>query len=231
MIVVLNALFGFLVGSMLAVILERLYTGASWRGPILPCAECGQPAPAVARLGLPGWLHLRGRRPCGARLPARLVYLPLLAALTFGWAATRVDGFHLVLVLLFAPALLAMTATDFERRLLPNRIMYPTLIAALALSWAWPGRGMEQSLLGGAVGFGAMFLLFLVLPGFGFGDVKLAGLLGLLAGSTYVLPGLALGCVAAGLASAVLLATRRVALRATIAYGPYLALAAFTVML
>lgn len=229
--IVVVALLGYVVGTVLAVFLDRLYTGAPWRGPVLPCAECAVPAPAVARLGLPGYLLLRGRRPCGARLPARLVYLPLLGAVAFGYAASRVDGTRLALVLLFAPALLAMTATDFERRLLPNRIMYPTLITALALSWAWPGRGTEQTLLGGAIGFGAMLLLYLVLPGFGFGDVKLAGLLGLLAGVTYVVPGLALGCVTAGIASTLLLATRRVNLRTTIAYGPYLAFAAFAFML
>ena len=230
--VVLGVLLGVLVGTALAVLLDRLYTAAAWREAILPCRGCGQSAPPVAWSGLPGFLTLRGRCPvCGTRLPARLAYLPLLGGLALGLAFARVDGVRLLLAVPFTVALLALTAADIERRLLPNRIMHPTLALALAVSWAWPGRSVVESLAGGAVGFGVMFLFFLVLPGFGFGDVKLAGLLGLLAGLANVLPALLLAAVAAGLGSVVLLLLRRARLRSTVAYGPYLALGAFAGML
>ena len=45
-------LAGFLVGNILAVVLDPLYTGVPWGGPLLPCVGCGAPAPRVALLGL-----------------------------------------------------------------------------------------------------------------------------------------------------------------------------------
>ena len=222
---------GVVVGTAIAVLLERLYTGARLRGPVLPCVGCKRPAPRVVWLGAPGWLLLRGRCPCcGYGLPVRLLYLPLLGGAAFGVAAMAVEG-RLLLTLLFLPSLLALIATDFDRHLLPNRIMYPTLALAAALAWLWPGRGVLDVAGGGLAGFGVMFLIFMALPGFGFGDVKLASLLGLLSGLSNLLPALTVAAIAAGVGSALLLATRRVGLRSTIAYGPYLVLGAFWGML
>ena len=162
------ALAGFLVGNIVAVVLDRLYTGAPWGGPLLPCVGCGAPAPRTALLGTVGWLMLRGRCPgCGARLPLWLLYLPLLGAVAFG----------------------------------------------------------------GAIGFGVMFLLFIALPGFGFGDVRLAGLLGLLAGLTNDFSALTVAALAAGVVSIMLLATRRTRVGSSIPYGPYLVIGALWGML
>lgn len=227
----LGVIGGVLVGTVLAVLLERCYTGAPLRGPVLPCAGCGVAAPRLAWLGLLGYLALGGRCPaCQIRLRARLLYLPLLGGAALGLAVTRTSGGQLLLALLFLPVLLALTATDFERRLLPNRIMYPALVLGVALAWAWPGRNPLDMLGGGLLGFGIMYALWWVLPGFGFGDVKLAGLLGLLAGASGLLNALFLAAIAAGVASVFLLLTRRAGLRSVVAYGPYLAFAAAAVL-
>jgi prepilin signal peptidase PulO-like enzyme (type II secretory pathway) len=231
-LVAIGAVLGLVVGTAIATLLDRLYTGAPWGGPLLACVGCRQPLPRIAALGTAGYVMLRGRCPgCGAALPARLLYLAPLGAVVYSVAFALTSGAQLLLVCLFAAPLLALTAADFERRLLPNRIMYPTLLLGLALAWAWPGRGALDTLAGGLLGIGVMLLLFLLLPGFGFGDVKLAGLLGLVAGLSAVLPALFLAALASAVAGVLLLVTRRVRLRGSIAYGPYLALAAFLVML
>src|SRR5215211_9116527 len=111
--VALITLAGFTIGSVIAALLDRLYTGAPLRGPILPCVRCGTPAPKPVLLGTVGWFMLHGRCPtCGARLPSRLVYLPLAGAAAFGTAAALADGRHLLYALLFLPSLLALTGTD-----------------------------------------------------------------------------------------------------------------------
>jgi len=124
---------------------------------------------------------------------------------------------------LFGLALLALSATDFERRLLPNRLMYPCLVAALLLSWAWPHRSITSDLLGGVSGTVLMLVTFLVFPGFGFGDVKLGGLIGLILGFPAVVSGLLVGMIFGGVGSAWLLLSRRAGLHSAMAYGPYLA--------
>ena len=57
----------------------------------------------------------------------------------------------------------------------------------------------------------------------GGGDVKLAGVIGLLLGYPTVFTGLLLGIILGGLAAAVLLLFKRITLRSTMAYAPYLA--------
>lgn len=228
--IVLAAVAGYGAGVLLALFLDRCYTDAPWLGQASVCGD--EPAPALAWTGTLGYLLMRGRCPTGCKLAARLWYLPLLSAgagaLIARDAGSPIEG---VLDALFALVLLAFVGTDYERHLLPNRLMYPALAAAAALSWAWPGRTAQDALLGGALGFGILFVLAFVLPGFGFGDVKLAGLLGLLAGAANTIPALIVGMAAGGIASALLLTSRRISRRTAIAYGPYLILGAFVGML
>jgi leader peptidase (prepilin peptidase)/N-methyltransferase len=73
--------------------------------------------------------------------------------------------------------LVAVTVTDLERRIVPNRIVVPATAAALAArTIADPG--VEWAVA--ALGAGAFFLAFaLIYPaGLGMGDVKLAAFLG-----------------------------------------------------
>lgn len=192
---------GLVVGAVVAVLLDRLYTGAPFAGPVRsPMSRSGLLAPAMAAL--------------------------------YGVAAARaVDGRHFALMALFGTIFLALAATDLERHLLPNRVMYPALALALAVSWLWPGRAPVSGLEGGAVGFFVMLMIFLVLPGFGFGDVKLEGLIGLVVGLPAVLSALLIGVILGGVGAAGLLLTRRAGMKSAIAYGPYLAGGAIIEML
>ena len=224
------AVVGYLWGTLLAVLLDRAYSGAPVRGPIAPCGDCR--GPRFWWTGTIGYLWAHGKCPCRRRLPAPLWYFPLAGAAASMLIALHAGGTrHAVLVALFASVLLVLAGTDFERHLLPNRLMYPALATALLLSWAWPERSVTSTLAGGAVGFLAMLLLFVLSPSLGFGDVKLGALLGLLTGLPAALEALALAIIAGGLAAAFMLVTRRAGRSSTIAYGPYLALGAFLVML
>lgn len=236
MVILAALVIGYGVGTLLAVFLDRLYTGAPVRGRPRLCD--GAPLPLVLWTGTLGFGLLRGRRPGGGRLPARFWYLPVLgAAAGVMIARNAVNPWHSLLLIGFSTVLLAFVGTDFERHLLPNRLMYPTIAAAAALWWVWPSpdqtvvESAVSHLGAGLLGFGVMFLLFVVMPGFGFGDVKLVGLTGLLVGLSNLLPALLIGALAAGIASAVMLAFRRAGLKTFIAYGPYLVLGAFAGML
>jgi leader peptidase (prepilin peptidase) / N-methyltransferase len=73
--------------------------------------------------------------------------------------------------------LVAVTVTDLERRIVPNRIVLPALAAALVVQTV---RDPSLEWLLAALGAGGFFLaLALVYPaGLGMGDVKLAAFLG-----------------------------------------------------
>ena len=168
--------------------------------------------------------------PVGGRLFRRVPFsrrLPLVTAATalLGGLCGLVFGFTLeaVIGLAFCFVLVVVTRTDFEHRLIPDRIVLPGAVLMLALrtldepSLAW--------LLGG-VGAGlALFLLVLAYPkGMGMGDVKLALFIGTGLGLGVVVA-LFLGFLAGAVPAVVLLARHgRAARKQAIPLGPFLAL-------
>lgn len=115
---------------------------------------------------------------------------------------------------------------DFVTHRIPNRATVPAMAGVLVLRAAFAAGTLPEALIAGAAGFAAFFLLVIVTRGgFGMGDVKLAGLLGLLLGKA-LLPALLLGVVAGGIGSAVAVAVGGTGRKQAIAYGPYLCLGA-----
>jgi len=137
-----------------------------------------------------------------------------------------------LLTALFAAVLIVLSSTDFERRLIPNRLIHPALAGALVAMWAWPDRSVSDCLVGGGFGLlvgAAMFALGLVVgtalgvkaTPFGLGDVRLIVLLGLLLGWPAVMTALFMGVILAGLPALVMIVLGRG--RSVFSYGPYLA--------
>ena len=174
--------------------------------------------------------RLATNAPIGAPLLARVPFstrLPLVAAACSALAAAcgLAFGFTLEAALgaLFCWALVVVTRTDLEHRLIPDRIVLPGAVLILVLrtldepSLAW--------LLGGRGAGLALFLLVLAYPkGMGLGDVKLALLLGAGLGPG-VIVALLIGFLTAVVpAIALLVRYGRAARKQAIPLGPFLAL-------
>lgn len=111
---------------------------------------------------------------------------------------------------------------DVVTHRIPNRVTIPGLAVVLILRLAFATGTVPEALVAGVVGFAAFFALVIVTRGgFGMGDAKLVGLLGLLLGKA-LLPSLLVGVVVGGIASAVVALTVSGGRRKAIAYGPYL---------
>ncbi len=131
--------------------------------------------------------------------------------------------------LFVAGAAMLLAIIDLQHRLLPNRVLGPSVVVAAALFCvAAAGEQDWTALLRAGLGAVVLFAVFLVLAlisprSLGMGDVKLAGLLGLCLGWLgwgAVLLGAAAGFVVQALAALVLLAGRRVQLRGELPFGP-----------
>ena len=113
----------------------------------------------------------------------------VVSAALFAAAAVRFDGeWALPAYLVLFAGLVAISVVDLERHVIPNRIVYPTLFAGLALLAGAalldgdPGQ-LLQALIGAGAAWAALLCLHLLSPGdTGFGDVRLAFLLGLFLG-------------------------------------------------
>jgi leader peptidase (prepilin peptidase) / N-methyltransferase len=230
----LVSLFGLVIGSFLNVVVYRLPRGESLVKPRSRCPSCGRDIRAVENIPVASWLAL-GRRcaGCGVRIPVRY---PLTEALTGGLFFLMGARFGLAMqlpaFLVLAASLIAISAIDIERRLIPKRIVWPAfagsgaflaLAAALDRDWFQ----LLRAGLGAAASFGILFVIHLISPrGMGFGDVRLATLLGLglgWLGWGHVALGLFLGFLFGGVAGVAALAAGR-SRKSGLPFGPFLAL-------
>ena len=167
--------------------------------------------------------------PAGER--AALITGVCMAAVT-GLAVHRADNpLHFAMLASAGLLLVALAACDLTTMLLPNRLTYPGLVAAVLLAGAWPDHSWVSSLAGGAAGGAIMLALFLLVPGFGAGDVKLCALIGLLVGWPHVGVALIAGVMVSGVVALTGLLSGKLGRRDSMPYGPGLIAGALYVLL
>ena len=233
----LAAVIGLLLGHTLDILFKRLYTDKPLSGPVYRCPHCRPPLHPTYIIPIIGVAWSRGRcRDCGRWLPLHAFLLAPGAAALFATAELVFDGFGPALLAgAFATVFLALTFTDLDRRLIPNRVVYPSVLLAAALSWAWPDVSVVQIFAGGlvAVIIAAALLIFSLPFGanaFGMGDVKMIVLMGLVTGLPSVIVAVFVGTLTAGAASALLLMLRLKGRKDFIPHGPFLAMGAVTAL-
>jgi leader peptidase (prepilin peptidase)/N-methyltransferase len=200
-IVLVAAVLGLAVGSFLNVVVYRVPNGQSVVAPASACPRCGHEIRPRDNVPVLSWLVLRGRcRDCSAPISARYPFVEATTAALFALVAglvvpaldTAAPGLSVAVPVIVLIALLylmaisiALTLIDVDVHRLPNAIVlpaYPVLAVLLAASSAMSGDWVALGRAGiGLAALGAMYLaLALAVPGgMGLGDVKLAGVLGM----------------------------------------------------
>lgn len=226
--IVIAFLGGLVGGSFLTVVGHRVPRGESIVGPRSRCTTCGAQIAAYDNVPVVSWLLLRGRsRCCGEPISARypLTELGLGALYAATVAVLWGDGGEIALGLVFDTMLVAVTLTDLEQRIIPNKILLVSAIAGAAIAAiADPGSLPERAIAAAAAG-GLLFLAALAYPrGMGLGDVKLAATMGLFLGRN-VAPAILVALLAGSLVGLAMIARDGAAARKTaIPFGPFLAL-------
>ena len=219
---------GLVAGSFISVVAHRVPRGLSIVAPRSRCPSCETQIEARDNIPVVSWLLLRGRcRECGTRIPAiyPAVELGLGAAFLLTAAVLWDQPAQLALGLVFVATLAAITLTDLERHVIPNRILLVSALIGIAIAaTADPSSLPERGIAAGAAG-GLLLLTALAYPsGMGMGDVKLAALMGLYLGSS-VAPALLVGFLSGALTGVVMIARDGPAARKKgIPFGPFLAL-------
>ena len=216
---------GLALGSFLNVVVARLPLGRSIVAPGSACMSCGSTLAWYDNVPLLSYAVLRGRcRTCGTAIPWKYPLVELATGLLVA-ACFFVFGlsWDAAVASLFCAVLVAVSITDLERRIIPNKIVLPAAAVVLAaqtllhpsVDWALGGLGAAAFLLVAALAYPA---------GMGMGDVKLALLLGVMLGR--VVPvALMLGMLTALVPAIVLLVRHGQAGRKMgIPFGPFLAL-------
>ena len=241
------ALLGLAVGSFLNVCIDRLPQNKSIAYPPSHCEACQHKLSAKDLIPVFSYLRLRGRcRYCQTSIPRKLLWVELATGVIFAllYWHYRLSP-ELGVMAFYACLFIVIFVIDLEHSLILNKVVYPSMVVALLLSllpesWlsheAWLTiviePGIASAALGGAIGFVVFLLIALVSRGgMGWGDVKLAALIGLATGFPLVFVAIIMAAILGGIVAVVLLATRRRGRREMIPFGPFLAVAAMATLL
>ena len=216
---------GLALGSFLNVVAARVPLRRSVVHPRSACMSCEAEITWYDNIPIVSWLLLRGRcRSCGLTIPWKYPLVELVTALLVG-ACVLAFGPTLdaAVATLFCAVVVAVSVTDLERKVIPNRIVLPAAAIVLAAQTAL--HPSPQWALGAFLAAGFLFLAALAYPaGMGMGDVKLALLLGAMLGRT-VPVAMMFAMLSALVPSIVLLVRHGAAARKmAIPFGPFLAL-------
>jgi leader peptidase (prepilin peptidase)/N-methyltransferase len=240
---VLFGLLGVCIGSFLNVAIDRLPSGKSLVMPPSHCDACGRRLSTIDLIPVFSYIALRGRcRTCKVRIPLRILLVELgcglFLALLFLYKGLTIE---FGVIALYSFVFIAIGLIDLRTRLILNKIVYPSLVAALIISpfflperfFASPFGGMLNGLTGAGLGFVALLIPVVVTMGrgMGFGDVKMAALIGLTTGLAGVMVAVLGGIILGGLVALILLLTGIKKRKEAIPFGPFLSLATIVTLL
>ena len=235
-LIVAAALIGLAIGSFLNVVIHRVPLELSLSTPGSHCPNCDHPIRARHNVPVIGWLALRGRcADCSTAISVRYPLVELATGLLFvavSWQASRLDELPALPALLFFTAAgIALTLIDLDVHRLPNAIVLPSypvvaLLLTLAAVVADDPAALVRAAIGGLALFGGYFALAFAYPeGMGFGDVKFAGLIGIVLGFlSYqaLLVGAFAAFVLGGVVGVVVLLLRHGSRKTALPFGPFM---------
>ena len=226
-------LLGAVVGSFLNVVAARVPVGASVVRPRSACPRCGHAIRSRDNVPVVSWLLLHGRcRDCAEPISARYPLVEAATAVLFAAATFRFGAdWPLPAFLFLAAVSVVLTVIDLDTMRLPDAIVLPSYVVAAALGLLTvPGSGwgpMVRAIVGGV----ALMLAYGVIWWFtngtalGFGDVKLAALVGgyaaWLGWGHLVVAGFG-AFVLGAIVGVTLMVARRAGRRTAVPFGPFM---------
>lgn len=232
---------GLVVGSFLGALTWRFPRGRTLLGRS-SCPRCGKTIAWYDNIPVISYILLRGHcRHCGKKISLRYPAVELVTALLFvlvgsvnlgGWEGVSVIRDYqgwLGLVafpyfLFLVSILVAIFVIDLEHKLIPDELLYPSILISLLVLLPSPSPTLVSH-FSWAV-FLATFLYLVHLAtrgrGMGLGDVKLAFLLGLVAGYPASLVAIFLAFLTGAAVGLILVLTRHAKFGKPIPFGPFL---------
>jgi leader peptidase (prepilin peptidase)/N-methyltransferase len=248
-IAVVAGIVGLLVGGLINALADDLPVHGLPRAPHYPDDS---PRPVSAWLGVTAFLT--GQRASSFDPTAWLSWRhPITEIVTAGFFAAMAywlrDETNLVPWMVYVAVLILITVIDVEHRLILFVVVLPACLFALIVAAVSPGEehAFSDYLLGGLEGFVVFFAMFLGGVAFsqaantgeiafGFGDVMLATLSGLMLGWRAFIFAAVITVFVGALGAVVYLAgralmRRRYALFTPLPYGPYIVIATLIMLL
>jgi len=251
--IVIFTLLGLVVASFLNVCIDRLPGGQSLLFPASHCASCHHRLAIKDLIPVFSYLWLRGRcRYCQAPIPRRILWVEIGTGLLFGYLYWHYGlSIELAVTAVYCCLFIVLMVIDLEHGVIPNKIVYPAIAVALLISvflppsrLIYPGGavpilisdflpqlGIVQAAIGAGIGLVLLLLIVLISRGgMGWGDVKMAILIGIVTGYL-ILGALLMAIIIGGLVAGSLLLLKIKKRKESIPFGPFLSLATIITLL
>lgn len=259
MIVLIFFVWGLCIGSFLNVVAYRIPKKISIVKPPSSCPNCKKQIKPYNNIPIVSYLMLRGRcAECGWKIPVKYPVIEFSTGLLFA-ACSYIFGLtpQLAGALVLVSLLIAITVTDFELKIIPDKMVIFGLEAGFFL---WMAAFVSKTtgvidfngiplvklgplfnttllwswigLFGGAAAvilIAVVSQMFLKADTMGGGDIKLAALIGFYTGP-YVFLVLAFSFIIGALVTVPLLMLGKIKKREPVPFGPFIALAALIVI-
>jgi len=163
----------------------------------------------------------------------------LLLAFTYWQYGLSVE---FVVTTFYCYLFIVLGVIDLEHKLILNKIVYPAAVVALIISVFLPQPGIidvslpwpkiVNGIIGGAIGFAFLLIPAIIYRGgMGWGDIKMAGLIGLVTGFPLVIVAILMAVILGGLVAGFLLLLKIRKRKEAIPFGPFLSLATMATLL
>jgi leader peptidase (prepilin peptidase)/N-methyltransferase len=233
MVIVSGIIFfvlGAVMGSFFNVIIYRLPKSISIVKPPSHCPGCGEKIQWKDNLPIFSYLILNGKcRNCDFNIPINYFLVETISAFIFLFAYLRFGiSLELYTFLIFISLLIPISFIDLHTTLIPDSISIFGIILGLALSVF---RGLALiSIIGAASG--AIIISMIIVLGkriykqdvMGYGDIKLAALIGAFVGWAGVLLTIMMGSFLGAVYGLIQIKRGKLTMKSQIPFGPYLAI-------
>ncbi len=197
---ILSGVFGLCVGSFLNVVIYRLPNNMNLAKPNSHCPSCGYELRWYDNIPILSYLILGGKcRSCKAHISFRYTAVELANMLLWLFSAVLFWEENFILAslnMLVCSLFLCIFFIDLEHRIIPDSLQIILLVLGTVSIFFDNEYSWLSHILGGVFGFSVFFLIswgfekLCKKEGLGGGDVKLAGVVGLLLGWERLLLGL-----------------------------------------
>ena len=220
-------IFGLCIGSFLNCFIYRLEQKKSLSGRSF-CPHCKHTLSWLDLIPVFSFLFLGGKcRYCKKKISWQYPLVEIATGIIFLLIFKFLNFYNFLnLFFLFyvAAVLIIIFIYDLKHYLIPDKVLFPAIIIALVYRIFGNFSLLENYLLAALIASGFFLFFFLVSKGrwMGFGDVKLAVLLGLLLGFPNILAGLFLAFFFGAIIGLILMVLKKKGLKSEIPFGPFL---------
>ncbi|MBU1626161.1 prepilin peptidase [bacterium] len=248
-------IIGLCIGSFLNVCIYRIPERKSIIKPGSHCFRCHSPIKPYDNIPILSYIFLGGKcRMCGALISFQYPAVEFATALLFVFFFLRSgldlrqlanfpsSGVVILFIYAYLAAMIVITMIDYTHQIIPDRISIPGIACGYLLTLYRStisnkthfilARDITDSVLGSILG-AALFYIIIVVSrgGMGYGDVKLAAMIGSFMGWKMLLVVVLLAVISGAIIGIILLLTGIKKRKEPIPFGPFLAIMSLLTMI